>query len=307
MSEETFVEENEQLRTDNKKINKKRIGCFSIILIILLIFYQLFISPMIKHYARHRANHNIEASGVLGAGLDKAEPIVNDIKNEMPFSLYMLGNIEKVYYGTGIIIMEFEMSDSYNPLGLDLDYVYKNEEAAKEFIKTEIQAMNNSLRNSMADIAEEDFSLSIGISLTSKSKSANIMLSPQEILEALKRETNIESQTMSLLLISKAEKMLLPVKIDEYTNWTDTRLKNDIFLYVYEVDDSTFDLNNINKEQLKENMKSLYVNTQKPMQDQIKKCINTGRSIGYKYIGTSSCKTFTIQLSPIELQSISHL
>lgn len=77
-----------------------------------------------------------------------------------------------------------------------------------------------------------------------------------------------------------------------------------MFTFVYGVDDSNIELNAIDKEALMNQMKQLYVNPQKPMQRQINLCIKSGRSIGYKYVGTKTGKTFIISLSPSELQNI---
>ena len=279
-------------------------GCLIVFGIILFAFLSIFVKPLFKSYLHYKAQERADETGILGAGLDRARYIIDEIDKLSPFSLEMLGEIRKTHFGMGMIIMEFEFSDIQNPLGLDLDYVYKNEDAAKEFIMTEIQGMPEGLRKVMSDIAKEQFSLSIGLSLTSGSKSANIRLEPHEIENALKRNTDMDSKTMSLMLISKAENMLLPVKVDQLTNWTSSQLSNNSFVYVYEVDDSAIDLNTIDRFKLKEQMISKYAHPQKPMERQIELCINTGRSIGYKYIGTQTNTSFTIELSPSELQNV---
>ena len=279
-------------------------GCLIVFGIILFAFLSIFVKPLFKSYLHYKAQERADETGILGAGLDRARYIIDEIDKLSPFSLEMLGEIRKTHFGMGMIIMEFEFSDIQNPLGLDLDYVYKNEDAAKEFIMTEIQGMPEGLRKVMSDIAKEQFSLSIGLSLTSGSKSANIRLEPHEIENALKRNTDMDSKTMSLMLISKAENMLLPVKVDQLTNWTSSQLSNNSFVYVYEVDDSAIDLNTIDRFKLKEQMISIYAHPQKPMERQIELCINTGRSIGYKYIGTQTNTSFTIELSPSELQNV---
>ena len=279
-------------------------GCLIVFGIILFAFLSIFVKPLFKSYMHYKAQERADETGILGAGLDRARYIIDEIDKLSPFSLEMLGEIRKTHFGMGMIIMEFEFSDIQNPLGLDLDYVYKNEDAAKEFIMTEIQGMPEELRKVMSDITKEQFSLSIGLSLTSGSKSANIRLEPHEIENALKRNTDIDKKTMSLMLISKAENMLLPVKVDQSTNWTSSQLSNNSFVYVYEVDDSAIDLNTIDRFKLKEQMISIYAHPQKPMERQIELCINTGRSIGYKYIGTQTNTSFTIELSPSELQNV---
>ena len=289
----------------SKKEETLNKGCMIIIYIILFLFFSIFVKPLIKSYMRYKTNQRNEATGVWGAGLDRARYIIEEIEKEAPFNLEMLGESGRVYYGLGSVMIDFTISDNCNPLGIELDYIYKNKADAKEFLMTEIQAMPKSLRKAMGDIVKEKLALTIHLYLAYSHTSADITLESYEIDKALKRNTNIDPQTMSLLLISKSEKMLLPVQVDELTFWTDSQLNDDSFIYVYEVDDSNIDLNAIDLALLKQQMKSLYAHPQKPMQKQIELCIKTQRSIGYKYIGTRTNKTFTVSLTPIELQSIS--
>jgi len=142
----------------------------------------------------------------------------------MPFNLPMLGDIERVYYGTGLIIMEFELNDSYNPMELDINNVGRNSKTSKDFVMTEIQFMPDNLRKAMEDIANESFSLSFDLQLKLDSRSSNIVLEPSEIKEALKRENSEETETRTLLLTTKAERLFLPVKVDELTSWVDIYL-----------------------------------------------------------------------------------
>jgi hypothetical protein len=293
------------LKESNNTNSSTNKGCMIALYIVVFALAFLFVKPMYKSYLRYVAQQREEESGILGAGLDRARYIIDEIQEMSPFRLEMLGEIKGVDYGMGLITMRFELLDSFNPLGLDLNSIKRNKDAAKEFIMTEIQAMPNNLRKAMNDIVKESFSLSFELSFSSSSNYTNITLEAYEIEKALQRDTNIDSQTMSLQLLSKSEKMFLPVQVDNYTFWTDTQLEDNALFFIYEIDDSTVDLNTIDKISLKQNMKSLYAYPQKPMERQIELCIKSGRSIGYKYIGTKTRNTFTVELTPSELQSIS--
>lgn len=312
-SNENVVDETNEIvnNTDSglsKRENKSKIGCSSILVIVGLMGLSLLLKPLVKQCTRQQFEQHLkhveETTGVLGTGSDRASYIIDEIKKEMPFNLPMLGDIERVYYGTGLIIMEFEINDSYNPLELDINNVGKNSETSKDFVMTEIQFMSDNLRKAMEDIANESFSLSFDLQLKSDSRSANIVLGPSEIKEALNREKEEETETMTLLLTAKAEKMFLPIEVDQYTSWIDTYLDRYALTYVYEVDDTNFDFDSIDKEKLRKQMKDLLIHSSNQMRKTIELCLLSARNIGYKYIGTSTKKEFSIYMSPTELLQI---
>lgn len=175
---QTTETEKQGYRNDNKQ-SKKKIGCFTIFVIVATILIgDWFVRPMAKLYMRQRMNHRVEASGVYGAGLDRAEPIMDKLKKEVPSSLRKFGQLKKVSYGIGTITMEFNKTDYDNsPRG----------NAAKGFIMAEIHAMPNSLKKIMKEIVKEDFSLSIEIHYPDESGYTSVIISPYELGKALNR------------------------------------------------------------------------------------------------------------------------
>lgn len=149
------VEEKQKVTTKEVQPPKKKIGCFTICLIIATIVVgNWFVRPMAKLYMRQRMNHQVEASGVYGARFDRAEPIMDKLRKETPSTLGFLGELNKVSYGIGTITMEFKKAvDENSPRG----------NAARQYVIAEIQAMPNPLKKVMKEIVEEDFSLSIEI------------------------------------------------------------------------------------------------------------------------------------------------
>ena len=173
-------EEKQDDRSEDNKHSKKKPSCFTIFIIVATIIVgDWFVRPMAKLYMRQRMNHQTEASGVYGAGLDRAEPIMDKLKKDSPSSLRKFGQLKKVSYGIGTITMEFNNADYDNsPRG----------DAAKGFVMAEIQAMPNSLKKVMKEIVEEEFSLSIEIHyLEESSEYTVITISPYELGKALNR------------------------------------------------------------------------------------------------------------------------
>ena len=179
---EKITEEGEKGENNEKNKESKKIdGCITIFLIaFVLLFSHFFIIPMAKLYMRQRMNHQIEASGVYGAGLDRAEPIMVKIRKEAHSSLGMFGKLKKTSYGLGTIILEFEKDDYHN---------FPKGNSSKVFVLSEIQTMPTSMKNVMKEIVEEDFSLSIEIhpSETSMSRYTRVNLSPYELGKVLNR------------------------------------------------------------------------------------------------------------------------
>lgn len=169
--------ENEKESQSSKKIN----GCISLFLFCLFILFSTyFIVPLAKLYVRQLMNHQTEASGVYGAGLDRAEPIMSKLRKETPSTLGFLGELKKVSYGVGTITMVFKKADyESSPSG----------NAAKKYVIAEIQAMPNSLKKVMKEIVEEDFTLSIEIhpSETTVSGYTIVNLSSYELGKVLSR------------------------------------------------------------------------------------------------------------------------
>jgi len=175
---QTIETEKQGDRNDNKQ-SKKKISCLTIFVIVAtIIVANWFVRPMAKLYMRQRMNHRVEASGVYGAGLDRAEPIMDKLKKEVPSSLRKFGQLKEVSYGIGTITMEFNKTNYDNsPRG----------NAAKGFVMAEIQAMPNSLKKVMKEIVEEDFSLSIEIHYPDESRYTSVIISPYELGKAINR------------------------------------------------------------------------------------------------------------------------
>lgn len=175
-----IIETEKQGDRNDKNQSKKKTSCFTIFVIVAtIIVADWFVKPMAKLYMRQRMNHRVEASGVYGAGLDRAEPIMDNLKREVPSSLRKFGQLKKVSYGIGTITMEFNKTDYENSLRGD---------AAKGFVMAEIQSMPNSLKKVMKEIVEEEFSLSIEFNYPQKSSGYTVVnISPYELGKALNR------------------------------------------------------------------------------------------------------------------------
>lgn len=164
----------------NTQSSKKKSGCLTVIIIaVLILFANFFLRPMAKLYMKQRMSHQTEASGVYGAGLDRAEPIMDKLRKETPSKLRFLGELREVSYGIGTIIMRFEKADYQNsPTG----------NAARKHVISEIQTLPVSFKKILKDIVEEDFSLAIEFSSREIGTGSTIItLNPNEIEKAFNK------------------------------------------------------------------------------------------------------------------------
>jgi hypothetical protein len=168
----------------SKKANKN-VGCSTIIVIIGFILLSFLFKPFIKQCSRQQIRKAQETTGVFGAGSDRAERIIDGIRKEMPIKLEVLGTLNRVYYGTGLVIMDFEPDNISVPKDIDDNNASVNTNASKQFVMAEIQNMPDNLKQLIKDVADEKFSLSVEFRLRPEGQNTTVILEPSEILAAL--------------------------------------------------------------------------------------------------------------------------
>lgn len=291
----------------SKKANKN-VGCSTILVIVGFILLSQFFKPFIKQCSRQQIRRTQCPTGVFEAGSDRAERIIDGIKKEMPIKLEVLGTLNRVYYGTGLVIMDFEPDNILVPEGIDDNNVSVNSNASKQFVMAEIQNMPDNVRQLIKEVADESFSLSLEFRIRPSGHNITVTLDPSEILAALKKPNEKDKETMELLLRIKAEKMFLPFKVDPLTSLVDIGLDQYAMTYIYEVDDSNFDITSIDEKKFRQQIaQELLAATSFDKGSTVNLCVTSGRNIGYKFIGTCSKKewlTFVNPTSALEVKPL---
>lgn len=280
-----------------KKANKN-VGCSTILVIVGFFLLSLLFKPFIKQCSRQQIRKTQETTGVFGAGADRAERIIDGIKKEMPIKLEVLGTLNRVYYGTGLVVMDFEPDNILVPKEIGDNNIIVNANASKQFVIAEIQNMPDNLKCLIKEVADEEFSLSLDFRIRPMGHNINVILGPSEIIAALTKPSEKDKETMELLLRIKAEKMFLPFKMDSLISMVDIGLDQYAMTYIYEVDDSNFDITSIDEKMFRRQIAQELLVTNFDKGSTVNLCVTSGRNIGYKFIGTCSKKEWLTFINP---------
>ncbi len=247
--------------------------------------------------------------GIASCGSSNRSPenkVVADamasLRNELPIHLEGLGKVREVdYEGNNVIFrMRIQEDASY---GMSVMKISENQSLTKEIVAAQIGMMNAQEKEAIKAIAGESFGLKVLISGSSSSRDGIINLSSDEIESALANAQNKSAEVFSLEMVAMTTRLMLPARVDQVTTWTDTRLTDNTFEYIYHIDDSNIDLSNIDMGMMKREKLTMLSQNMDVMGNVVSCCIATHRSLVYKYIGNSSNKTINVVLPASDLSN----
>ena len=248
--------------------------------------------------------------GIANCGSSNRSPenkVVADaialLRNELPVHLEGLGKVREVdYEGNNVIFrMRIQEDASY---GMSVTKISKNQSLAKEIVAAQIGMMNSQEKEAIKAIAGESFGLKVIISGSSSNRDGIINLSPDEIESALANAQKKSADDFSLEMVAMTTRLMLPVQVDEITTWTDTRLTDNTFEYIYHIDDSNIDLSCIDMGALKSEKLTMLSQNMDVMSNVVNCCKSTGRNLIYKYIGNNSDQCILVILTPSDLDNV---
>lgn len=224
------------------------------------------------------------------------------LRNELPIHLEGLGNVREIdYEGNNIIFrMQIQEDTSY---GMSVIKISENQSLAKEIVAAQIGMMNAQQKETIKAIAGESFGLKVQISSSGSSRYGIINLSSDEIESALANAQNKSADDFSLEMVAMTTRLMLPARVDQVTTWTDTRLTDETFEYIYHIDDGNIDLSNIDMGKMKKEKLTTLSQNMDVMGNVVSCCIASHRSLVYKYIGKTSDKTISVILTDDDLRN----
>ena len=225
------------------------------------------------------------------------------LRNELPIHLEGLGKVREVdYEGNSVIFrMRIQEDASY---GMSVTKISKNQSLAKEIVSAQIGMMNAQQKEAIKVIAGESFGLKVIISGSSSSRDGIINLTSDEIESALANAQDKSADDFSLEMVAMTTRLMLPARVDQVTTWTDTRLTDETFEYIYHIDDGSIDLSGIDMGALKSEKLTMLSQNMDVMGNVVKCCKATHRNLVYKYIGNNSNKTILVVLTPTDLDNV---
>lgn len=248
--------------------------------------------------------------GIASCGSSNRSPenkVVADamasLRNELPIHFEGLGKVREVdYEGNNVIFrMRIQEDASY---GMSVTKINKNQSLAKEIVAAQIGMINAQEKEALKAIAGESFGLKVLISGSSSNRDGIINLSPDEIESALANAQNKSAEDFSLEMVAMTTRLMLPARVDQVTTWTDTRLTDETFEYIYHIDDGSIDLSSIDKGTLRYEKLTMLSQNMDVMGNVVKCCKATRRNLVYKYIGNNSNKTILVVLTPTDLDNV---
>ena len=104
-------------------------------------------------------------------------------------------------------------------------------------------------------------------------------------------------------------KSLLPQPLDEVTNMVDISIDKDNLYYIYDIDETNFDMSKLNESSFKDNITfgitQQFINNSSAG-DFFKKVCLSGRGICYRYVGNKTGKTIDVQYSNLEFRMLAN-
>ena len=105
-------------------------------------------------------------------------------------------------------------------------------------------------------------------------------------------------------MVAMTTQLMLPARVDQITTWTDTRLTDETFEYIYHIDEGVIDLSSIDMGALKSEKLTILSQNMDVMSNVVNCCKSTGRNLIYKYVGGNSDQTIQVVLTPTDLDNI---
>lgn len=108
-----------------------------------------------------------------------------------------------------------------------------------------------------------------------------------------------ESQIQSAFEEIKDE---LPQRVDDVTKMVDAKFTDESLIFVYEIDDSGFDIRAVNKAEMKSNILAEW-GRDSDQKKLAQFCVKTNRSVVFKYRSATTDYTISLTFTPSELKS----
>ena len=205
-------------------------------------------------------------------------------------------------------IADFHIRFSEEPKDLTYKYslstINNNKSAAKELFMTELRGLKEKYRELFDSLASFNRSVRFNINADNDTITAIVILSPQEIKEALSRPSYNDSSELELDVFCRIMNITLPILVDEYTKWMAVTLDQNYVVFRYEINDSNSPVYNWNLAHLKQELTIQYGQTFDSIEKILWNAVETDRGMKYVYVGMSSGKTAVITINGKELKDI---
>lgn len=224
------------------------------------------------------------------------------LRQELPLRMEGLGKVSDIDYEGNKVLFHMRIKED-DSIGMNVNKISNNKALAKEIVFIQIGMMNDQIKDALKDIAEQSFGLRVVVD-GSNYNHGLIELSSEEIKVALSNKEKRTDEDFSLEMVALTTRMMLPAQVDQITTWTDTRMTDTSFEYVYRIDDDDIDMNGIDISMLKNEKLTMLRQNMDVMRNVVCLCKSTRRNLIYRYIGNRSAKTIDVVLTYSDLETI---
>ena len=250
---------------------------------------------------------SITNCGSKGSNRLPENQVVSDamttLNERLPIHLEGLGRVRSVDCEGNNVILYMNIKDEASS-GLSVAKITDKPSLAKEIVSAQIGMMDNQLTDALKSIASQSYGVKVLISGSSSSREGEINLTADNIEMAIADSKEMTAEDFSLLMISMTTRLMLPARVDQISTWTDTRMTDDSFEYVYRIDDGNLDFSSVDIEALKREKVAMLGQNTDLLGNVVRGCIATHRNLIFRYIGNSSKKTINVVLTENDLRNI---
>ena len=219
---------------------------------------------------------------------------------QCPINMGLAGEVESMSYDDGEVVFTYVLNENVG----NVQAMEENPEVMKRTMRANFANPQGQMKALMDLIKDANASLRLVFKSKNHEESAEITMTPEE----LKATTDDTSLTAEDKLNAEIEvtNMQLPTKVDAATLLEKVVVEGNEVVYLYQIDESVVDMESLeaNAGMMRDNVKNMLENGGEAVLHFMKRVIDTGRSLGYRYTGTESGKKVELVFTNEELQDM---
>ncbi len=222
-------------------------------------------------------------------------------KKHCPMSLGMAGKLTSMSYDEATREVDFVITLNKNVT--DVNDIKADPETSRTSMRLALS--KGDMKKLVEMMVDADASLKVTYKNRGSKDEHSISFSTEELKDIL--DNPMKEEDVNRLLLDnqvKAEKNRLPYTIDRGLKVTSIEDNGNVLSYVCEVDENLYDMPDMetNKEELKQNMRSMLKDRAMRKQAEVLSSLNKG--FEYRYVGNTSGNTVTVTFTAAELGEI---
>lgn len=231
---------------------------------------------------------------------NKLKLAVEAANSQCPLSMGAAGDIESIGYEDGVVSFIFAINEQVS----NIKAMSENPDIMKRTVITNFVNPDNKLKIMHDLIIDANASIRLVYKGKESGDSFEVMLSADE-LKSTEDETSFTAED-KLNAEIEATNMQLPMMVDEVTILEKLVVEGNSVVYLYKLDESMISIDDMegNADAAKENVKSSLVNGGPVVQTFLKKVLDTGRCLKYRYVGSESGEAMEFTFTIDDLQGI---